>query len=55
MVQGGLLKAHPGSAHSGAEAPGDPFTLREDVEIGSSGTSDLGIAAVAEQRGISRK
>ena len=49
MVQGGLLTAHPGSAHGGGEAPGDRSSLRQDAGIGSFGDPDLGIAAAVEQ------
>ena len=49
MVQGGLLTAHPGSAHGGGEAPGDRSSLRQGAGIGSFGDPDLGIAAAAEQ------
>ena len=49
MVQGGLLMAHPGSAHGGVEAPGDQPSLRQGAGTRSSGDPDLGIAAAAEQ------
>ena len=49
MVQGGLLTAHPGSAHGGGEAPGDQFSLRQGAGMRSSGDPDLGIAAAAKQ------
>ena len=49
MVQGGLLTAHPGSAHGGGEAPGDRSSLRHGAGTGSSSDPDLGIAAAAEQ------
>ena len=49
MVQGGLLTAHPGSAHGGGEAPGGQSSLRQGAGKGSSGDPDLGIEAVAEQ------
>ena len=49
MVQGGLLTAHPGSAHGGGEAPGDRSSLRQGAGTGSSGDPDLGIAVAAEQ------
>ena len=49
MVQGGLLTAHPGSAHGGGETPGDQSSLLQGAETGSSGDPDLGIAAEAEQ------
>ena len=54
MVQGGLLTAQPGSAHGGGEAPKDQSSLRQGAGTGSSGVHNLGIAATAEQRGISR-
>ena len=53
MVQGGLLTAHPGSAHGGGEAPGGQSSLRQGAGTGSSGYPDLGIAAAVEQRKIS--
>ena len=49
MVQGGLLTAHPGSAHGGGEAPGDQSSLRQGAGTRSSGDPDLGIATAAEQ------
>ena len=49
MVQGGLLTAHPGSAHGGGEAPGDQSSLRQGVGTGSYGDPNLGIMAAAEQ------
>ena len=49
MVQGGLLTAHPGSAHGGGEAPGDRSSLRQGAGTWSSSDPDLGIAAAAEQ------
>ena len=49
MVQGGLLTAHPGSAHGGGEAPGDDPSLRQGAGTRSSGDPDLGIATAAEQ------
>ena len=50
MVQGGLLTAHPGSAHDGGEAPeGDP-SLRQGAGNRSSDAPDLGSATAAEQR-----
>ena len=55
MVQEKLLTAHPGSAHGGGEALGDQSCLRQGAGTGSSGAPDLGIAAAAEPRGISRK
>ena len=55
MVQGGLLTEHPGSAHGGGEVPKDQSSLPQGAGTGSSGAPDLGIAAVAEQRGILRK
>ena len=55
MVQGGLLTAHPGSAHCGGEAPRAQSSLWQGVGTGSSGCPDLGIAAAVEQRRSSRK
>ena len=49
MVQGGLLTAHPGSAHGGGEAPGDQSSLRQGAGMRSSGDPNLGIATAAEQ------
>ena len=54
MVQGGLLTAHPGSAHGGGEAPvGDP-SLRQGAGKGSSDAPNLGSTTAAEQRWKSR-
>ena len=55
MVQGGLLTAHPGSVHGGREASGDQTPLWQGAGTHSSGAPNLGIAAAAEQRKISRK
>ena len=49
MVQGGLLTAHPGSAHGGGEAPGDQSSLRQGAGIGSSGDPNLGIVEMVER------
>ena len=54
MVQGGLLTAHPGSAHDGGEAPGGDPSLRQGAEKGSSDAPDLGSATAEEQRWKSR-
>ena len=50
MVQGGLLTAHPGSAHGGGEALGGQSSLRQGAGKGPDGAPDLGSAAAAEQR-----
>src|SRR4051812_5462379 len=55
MVQGGLVTAHPGSAHGGGEALEGQSSLRQGAGTGSSGCPDLPIVAAAEQRKISRK
>ena len=49
MVQGGLLTAHPGSAHGGGEAPGGDPSLRQGAGKRSSDAPDLGSATAAEQ------
>ena len=54
MVQGGLLSTHPGNVHGGGEDPGGQSSLRQGAGKRSSGAPDLGSAAAAEQRGISR-
>ena len=54
MVQGGLLTAHPGSAHGGGEAPGGQSSLRQGAEKSSAGAPDLGSAATAEQSDITK-
>ena len=48
MVQGGLLTAHPGSAHGGGEAPGDQSSLRQGAGTASPGDPEIGIAAAVE-------
>ena len=48
MVQGGLLTAHPGSAHGGGEAPGDRSSLRQGAGTGSSRDPNLEIAEAVE-------
>ena len=50
MVQGGLLTAHPGSAHGGGEAPGGGSPLRQGAGKSSPDAPDLGSVAAAEQR-----
>src|ERR1041385_2696329 len=49
MVQGKLLKKHPGSIHGGEETPGGQSSLRQGAGKSSSGAPDLGSAAAAEQ------
>ena len=55
MVEGGLLTAHPGSAHGGVEAHRGQSSLWRGAGTGTSGSPDLGITAAAEQRGDRKK
>src|SRR4051812_9346784 len=55
MVQGGVLTAHPGSVHGDGEAPSDESSLRQGAGTGSSGSPDLEMAVVAEQKGDREK
>ena len=48
MVQGGLLTAHPRSAHGGGEDPGDQSFLQQGAGTGSPGNTDLETAAAAK-------
>ena len=50
MVQGILLRAHPGGVHGDGEAPGGGSSLRQGAGIASSGSADLETVAAAEQR-----
>ena len=50
MVQGVLLKAHPGGVHGDREAPEGDSSLRQGAGIGSPGSPDLEMAAAVEQR-----
>ena len=54
MVQGGLLTAHPGSAHGGGEAPGGDPSIRQGAGKRSSDAPDLGSATAVEQTWKSR-
>ena len=48
--KGGLLTAHPGSAHGGGETLGGDPSLRQGAGKRSSDAPDLGSATAAEQR-----
>ena len=49
MVQGGILKAHPGSVHGDGEAPREESSLWQGAKTGSPSSTDLETAAAVEQ------
>ena len=49
MVQGGLLKAHPGDDHGGGEVSGGQSSLQQGARTASPSDPEIEIAAAAEQ------
>ena len=50
MVQGGLLRPHPGGVHGDGVALGGESSLQQGAWTTSPGSPDLETAAAAEQR-----